>query len=228
MEQKTQVQLVPVVSPLLKSTDDRSPADQPAPRWLHLGVYFFRLGIGLFLALSLLLSSCAVLASEDFWKPATSVLTPEQVRVIIAEESIYTIDTVPEDWIEQARAHQAGNLTLINFDESDLCGHAGCLYVGYTQDETSASLKQVLYLRLNPALPPGVPLFEEAEQSFNGLPCLTVHQLEQNRLLAIGFCFNGMRYQEQSSVEIPNPSESPNSRHQLAPKSRPRHESNQH
>jgi hypothetical protein len=179
-----------------------SPVDQPAPKWFHWGVYFFRIGLGLFLALNLLLSGCTVNASEKFWQPATILLTPDQLRVIIAEHSTFTIENVPSAWIDSAQIHQAGDLVLIDFNQSGLCGQAGCLYVGYVEDNISASLNLVFYGRFRPELPKDVMLFEEMEQSLNGLPCLTAHQIDNRQLQAIALCFDGTEYVKQSSFVV--------------------------
>jgi hypothetical protein len=214
--------------PLNVAPDSLPPADLPCPVWVSMAVYFFRLGIGVFLALSLLLSGCAVNAAEDFWQPATTVLTPDQLRVIIAEHSTFTINSVPPTWIEQAQVHMTGNLMLINFNQSGLCGQAGCLYVGYVQDDASTSLNLVLYGRFRTDLPRGVPLFEEMEQSLNGLPCLTAHQIENQQLQAIAFCFDGTQYQQQSSVVIDAQPKAAGDRVRPPSRSEQKHERHQH
>jgi hypothetical protein len=186
-----------------------NPAELPAPRWLNLAVYCFRLGLGVFLALSLLLSGCAVQAAE-FWQPATAVLTPEQIKVIVAEHSSLTIDQVTPQWIDQTQVHLMGQLILMDFNTSGLCGSGGCLYVGYRLDQSSSSLKQVLYLRLHPQLPPGVSLFTSADESLEELPCLTVHQMQDDQVQEISFCFDGNQYVRQSSaIVLPRSQSSP-------------------
>jgi hypothetical protein len=188
--------------PLDFTDDSWRPVDLPCPVWVSMAVYFFRLGIGVFLILSLFLSGCSAHASEDFWQPATTVLTSEQIQVIIAEHSTFTIETVPSTWIDQARIHQAGVLLLIDFHQPGLCGRAGCLYVGYARNEATDSLNLVLYARLRTELPRDVMLFEAMEQSLNGLPCLTVHQIENRQLQAIALCFDGTEYVKQSSFVV--------------------------
>jgi hypothetical protein len=181
---------------------DSHPSDQPAPQWLSLSAYFFRLGLGLFLILSLLLSSCVARAENAFWQPATSLLTPDQIKVIIEEHSSLHLNQVTPAWVEQTRVHGMGNLILVDFNTSALCGSGGCLYVGYRLDEATASLQQVLYLRLRTQLPPGFPLFQPMEESLNGLPCFTVHQMRQDQVEAIALCFDGTQYVKQSTVVV--------------------------
>jgi hypothetical protein len=183
------------------------PLALPAPQWVTTFAYFFRFGLGLFLALSvalsLLLSGCNAQAA-GFWSSALSLLNMDQVSAIIADNSSFSLSEIPNDWREKVRAHQDGNLFLIDFNSDRLCGRGGCLYVGYLFNEDSQQLTNVLSLRLNPQLPPSVPLFEIDLSRATEPPCLKVHQLEiPSKLLQHTFCFNGTEYVKESTIAKP-------------------------
>jgi hypothetical protein len=181
------------------------PFDLPAPQWVTKMFYFFRLGFGLFLALSLLLSGCGARAAE-FWSPALGLLNAEQISTIIAEQSTFSLADIPDGWIEKVKAHQEGNFYLIDFNSDRLCGRLGCLYVGYLFDEEEQQLSSVLHIYFHPELPRGVPLFEIDMSRDVQLPCLKVHQFQNFKKLVLHtFCFNGTEYVKESTIAQPIP-----------------------
>jgi len=185
------------------------PFDLPAPQWATKIAYFSRLGLGVFLALSLaltlLLSGCSARAS-GFWTPATGVLNTDQISTIIADHSSFSLSNIPDDWVKRMRVHQEGNFYLIDFNSQGLCGSGGCLYVGYVFDEDVQKLSLVLSARIRPELPPGVSFFEIDRSRDIEPPCLKVHELENySKLLRHTFCFNGTEYVKESTIAQPIP-----------------------
>lgn len=82
----------------------------------------------------------------------------------------------------------AGNLYIIDFNSSQVCGSGGCLYVAYTQQE-----KPVLRVLLNPQLPKETPLFSVGEQVRNGFSCLELAQStgKENSIYRRRYCYEG-------------------------------------
>jgi hypothetical protein len=180
------------------------PFDLPAPQWVTRFAYFAKLGLGLFLALSLFLSGCSARAAE-FWTPALELLSVDQIKTIIADHTSFTLTHIPEEWVKRVRSHQSGNFYLIDFHSEGLCGSGGCLYVGYLLDENAQTLSHVLSLRVKPELPPGVPLFEIDSSREVEPPCLKVHELVSSQLLQSTFCFDGTEYVKESTIAQPMP-----------------------
>jgi len=188
---------------------DFDPFDRPAPQWATKMFYLSRLGLGLFLALSLalslLLSGCGARASE-FWSPALSMLNAEQISIMLADHSTFSLTNIPNGWVEKVKAHQEGNFYLIDFNSDRLCGRLGCLYVGYLFDEEDQQLSSVLNVYFRPELPRGVPLFEIDLSREVEPPCLKVHQLQNFKKLVLHtFCFNGTEYVKESTIAKPIP-----------------------
>jgi hypothetical protein len=77
-------------------------------------------------------------------------------------------------------------LYVFNFNNSQLCGIAGCLYVAYTQEGN-----RVLNLYLQPNLPKGRELLAvERQKSSDGFPCLNLTQvLDSNTLSVTQYCY---------------------------------------
>jgi len=180
------------------------PFDLPAPQWITKLAYFSRLGLGLFLALSialsLLLSGCSARASE-FWSPALGLLNADQISTIIADQSSFSLTNIPDGWVEKVKAHQEGNFYLVDFNSDLLCGSGGCLYVGYLFNEDAQKLSLVFYARIRPELPRGVTFFEIDRSRDVEPPCLKVHELENFKQLVLHtFCFNGTEYVNESTI----------------------------
>jgi hypothetical protein len=181
------------------------------PQWCSTSAYYVRIGLGLFLALTVLnfmLSGCSVSAqTSNFWRPATQVLSSDQIKAIVADNSNVPISEVDQSWLSSMRVHQTDELILVDFHNPQLCGQAGCAYVGYLLDEEMQRLTRVLTTRLRPELPPGVNLFSiETEQAAQP-PCLKINQVSDRQLLESTLCFNGTEYIRQSAIEKPIPGE---------------------
>lgn len=171
-----------------------------APAWMPRIVFFLRIGLALFIGLSLLLSGCSAQASKGVnWQPATSVFSSEEVALILAKHSAFNINNLPPEWVNQAQVLEVEALRIIDFNNPGLCGEAGCLYVGYAPNP-SGEMVQVLYVRLDKNLPPSIPLFEDAHQEAENLPCINIHQVQGKDIEQTRLCFNGKAYVVQSKV----------------------------
>jgi hypothetical protein len=105
---------------------------------------------------------------------------PGQMRILKIQQSrqaqpLYLID---------ARLGQAA--------PQPLCGAAGCAFWGYRP--TKSGFQKVFAAYLNPHLPPGTPLVEPLPILENGLPQLTIHQLDGTVLQHLTLAFNGQTY----------------------------------
>jgi hypothetical protein len=204
MNQRTEIEKI-LPSDQAGGTDRQAiaPKDQPAPLWMSKGVYFFRIGIAVFLALSLFLTGCQV--QPSIWQPATDQLTSEQITAIASENSSFTASNVPADWIAKMQIYQLEDLLIVNFNQPGLCSpnNVRCTYVGYVRETQPQSLKQVFSLQINPNLPPNTRLFEPAEMESNGLPCFKVNQVGNQEIIQSVLCFNGTAYVVQSKTAKP-------------------------
>lgn len=130
--------------------------------------------------------------SVTSWVKASSVVPASLVRTALAQNYQPLKNQLPLDE-NQLKALKvpdrgAGNLYVIDFNSSQLCGTAGCLYVAYTQQG-----KPVLKALLNPQLPKETPLFSVSEQVRNGFSCLEIAQStgKQNTISRHRYCYEG-------------------------------------
>ena len=77
--------------------------------------------------------------------------------------------------------------------ENPLCGTSGCQFFGYVSTQNN-HYQRVLVAYFNPRLPPKISLFDIADKLQNGLPVLTVNQLENKQIRQFIFAFNGKSY----------------------------------
>jgi hypothetical protein len=185
-------------------TDTRSPQTTPElpppPLWLRQCSHWFRLGLGLFLLLSVLLGTmgCSAKAAGVPWRKATDIVSKPLVAQVIAQNTAATgqeaqiLADTTQAWQIQGKD---GKLLLFHFNTPNLCGTLGCLYVGVWEREAGSPV-QVLSSYLKPNLPPDQPLFEVTQhQGEAALPCLQVQQAESARLRQNTLCLVGIRYQ---------------------------------
>jgi hypothetical protein len=193
------------------SENNVDPPTRSMPQWFSTSAYYVRIGLGLFLALTALnfmFSGCSARAQmSNFWRPATQVLSSDQIKAIVADNSNVPISEVDQSWLNSMRVHQTGELILVDFHNPQLCGQAGCAYVGYLFDEELQRLTRVLTTRLRPELPPGVSLFTIETEQATQPPCLKINQVSDRQLLESTLCFNGTEYIRQSAIEKPIPGE---------------------
>ena len=189
-----------VAEPILTGEADELP---PPPRWLKRLSKWFRVGLGLFILLSVLLSAigCSRSTSGVPWQQATAVTPSAVIERAIAQnttlrgEQAAKVAETMQAWEVRGKSDR---LVVFNFNSPELCGALGCLYTGMWLRENQPAA-QVLSMYLNPNLPEGRSLFEvlgsQGGDRNKNLPCLKVMQVEQTRLRQINLCFNGRQYQ---------------------------------
>ena len=195
----TDTKEISVTEPILTSEANELP---PPPRWLKRLSKWFRVGLGLFILLSVLLSAigCSRSVSGVPWQQAKAVVPAAVIEQAIAQnttlrgEQAAKVAETMQAWEVRGKSDR---LVVFNFNTPELCGALGCLYTGmWLREDQSAA--QVLSMYLNPNLPEGRSLFEvlggKGDRN-KKLPCLKVMQVEQIRLRQINLCFNGRQYQ---------------------------------
>ena len=174
----------------------------PPPRWLGSAAYWFRLSFAVVVLISSLLSlvACGVNAQEISWQPGSKYFERSLLEQIVEEN---TSLTPSEATISQVQVHQLTKqpqLTIVNFNNAELCGQLGCLYAIYL--ETANENTKVLSRNLRSELPKDVALFEVSDRFSNDLPCLVLNQLLGSELTKLTLCFNGSEYQNMDSKTI--------------------------
>lgn len=197
-DQPTPTQLVPATAEPIETKEELSPEELAAQIQIGKAANFFRLGMGLFVLLSVLLSlflsGCQVQAGETVpWHPATRVMTTEQIREILVNQSTYEPNTLPPEWIEAAEVYQMGSILFFNFNQPDaLCSPQGnrCWYSAFVEE--GDTIRPVFSRLLNPHLPEGVPLFQPTETTLNEFPCFEVNQLgqQENEVQRSRYCYD--------------------------------------
>lgn len=163
-------------------------------------VRWFRFGLGIFLLLSVLLGTvgCTSIAATPSWQKASSVVPSRTLERIIQLNTELDPSQAVEDVLAWTVKGTAGNLVILDFNNSGVCGAAGCLYTGYLMGKHK-QLSQVFSSYLNPQLPADKPLFQVVERSDAILPCLQVMQVDGVQFRQMVYCFNGQHYQLASS-----------------------------
>ena len=137
--------------------------------------------------------------TQPTWQLGQTVAPPELLEQI-AQDNLN-----PEVPIDPGKMHvlkirqigQAYPLYLIDTrlaqsEGQPLCGAVGCAFWAYRP--TATGFQQVFSAYLNPHLPPGTPFVEPLPILDNGLPQLTVHQLDETVLQHLTLAFNGQIY----------------------------------
>lgn len=162
---------------VVQDTQPNIKGDWIAPRWLVSIARFGYLFLAAILLSTTFLTGCAAQANAPQWQPATDILSEQQVKTIVVEQSSTTAAEAT-DLVRSAKAFQSDTLVFFDFNSDLLCGRAGCLYLVFHRDD-DMSLNPVLGMYLNPYLPPEeLSLFEILERTRAGLPCLQINQLE--------------------------------------------------
>src|SRR4028119_152374 len=182
------------------------------PVWLNQLGYWFRIGLTVFTALSLLLGTVActnyssATTAPVSWQQALRVTPKETLTLIVKEHSslpelkVAAGQSAAAEAIKRMRVWQVngsvGRLNLYDFNNSTLCGTKGCLYVGYLIPNDSSQMPtEVFAAYLDPHKPPKTPLFKADSSSHEGLPCLGVNQLSKQGRRQLQFCYDGLTYQ---------------------------------
>lgn len=182
-----------------------SHGEDVAPLWFRKGVYFFRLGLALFLAVSCWLGLTGCSASNPAsWHSATKDYSSEAIATLI---KTYTTEANPtKEQIDRAQALPLGDrVVALNLGASEVCGSSGCLHLVYdkpTDKAKSLPDKALLSVYLRPDLPPKTPLLRLTDQTLNDYPCLQLHQVESTTLKRYTLCKSGETYSVTNQVDV--------------------------
>lgn len=174
----------------------------PPPPWLGRAVYWFRLSFAVVILISsmLSLSACGANAKEVQWQPASKYFEHSLLEQIVSENSSLTSS---EEVINKLQAYQLAKqppLTLVDFNNTELCGRLGCLYVIYL--ETQGKRSKVFSRYLRSELPKGVALIELSDHTLKDVPCIVVNQVIDSNLTKLTFCYNGSKYENFNSTTV--------------------------
>jgi hypothetical protein len=196
--------------------------DLPLPpmrlKWL---IHYFRLGFATFLLISTLLGLVSCSRAGASWKPAEQVVSAPLLKEVITQNATLT-DAEMIEAIAQGKAWsvpgRSGNLVLVDFQASSLCGQLGCLYVGIWVKDKELP-QQVFSSYLNPNIPKGKMLFEVLAPDETktvqqkALPCLKVTQVDADAvdgMRQVTFCFDGRQYRVvDGALQAPSTSPKP-------------------
>jgi hypothetical protein len=140
--------------------------------------------------------------AQERWRTASQVL-PTDLQQQILKENLQPGTQVD---VGQMPVLQVGPLDLIDTRipnpakgpaANPLCGAQSCLFLGYTQQQ------RVLNLYLNPNLPPNLTLIQPLTETREGLPCLLINQLEQQKIHVSKLCFTGTTYETVETQILP-------------------------
>lgn len=173
-------------------------------RFLFVGKWF-RLGVILFLLLSVLLGTtgCSTSAATIHWSAATKVVPVETIQTVITENTRLNPQSTASNVLAWSVDGQAGKLVVFNFNNPGVCGSQGCLYTAYLIKKHTPIVR-VFSSYLNPNLPPNQLLFQVTNDSTNtsALPCLQVQQPSGQDIRQLVFCYNSREYQLAKSSLI--------------------------
>jgi hypothetical protein len=172
---------------------------EPSMR-IRYGVHWFRIGLSIFLLLSVLLGlgGCSLNAATVTWNKAVNVVSNSVLEQVIAENTELNTKESVENILAWNVATTDGNFTLFNFNTPEVCGALGCLYAGYWFKQNQPIIR-VFLSYLNSKLPPGKQLLAVGEKRNQPLPCIKVLQTEKQQLRQFNYCFNGNHYQVTDS-----------------------------
>ena len=174
-------------------------------------LHWLRIGFAAFVLASTLIGlvGCSSVATVP-WRPATEVMPPATV-----EQLIQTQTSVKPEAVESLKKSAAvwkipgkqGDLALVDFNTSQLCGALGCQYLGLWLQDKQPEPKPVMVAYLKPRLPKSMPLFEsvkaEVPYDTSPLPCFAANQLEGTNLRRSTLCFRNGSYSVTGSTVKP-------------------------
>jgi hypothetical protein len=140
--------------------------------------------------------------AQSNWQPASQVLSIDFQQKILKEN----LQPGTAIAIGQMKVLTVGRLQLIDTriaspvkveHANPLCGAESCLFLGYSNHQ------RVLNIYLNPNLPPKISLIQPIEEQREGLPCLLINQLEQQKIHTAKLCFNGTAYETIETQILP-------------------------
>ena len=165
-------------------------------------MYWFRLGFAVVILIGSLLSlsACQANAKDVQWQPASKYFERSLLEQIVTENSSLTSS---EEVINKLQAYQLAkqpHLTLVDFNNTELCGRLGCLYVIYL--ETEGKISKVFSRYLHSDLPKNVALIELSDRTLKDFPCIVISQVIDGNLTKLTFCYNGSKYDNFDSTTI--------------------------
>ena len=163
--------------------------DIELPEWAGKLVKFSYLGFGLFLLVSsLFLLGCSSAGASDGlnWQSATSVISEERAKEIIAENSAESANR--DSILETMRVFQSDEgLLFVDFNSPELTGRLGSLHVIYDSEDN------LIFGRYLPSrLPEGVPTLQLSERTSGGYPCLVINSdPTETEITQYTLCYQG-------------------------------------
>ena len=188
---------------------------KPAYR-VRKGVAFFRLGIGLFLALSglLAIASCSFSASTSVkWQDGMKVLGEKALfDLVLSNVSDKTPVAQVQSMLSEVEISSLGrtqeqDLLLVRFNSDVVCGRLGCLHTIVSRDSDKAVTAQIWNHYLHPDIPVGSALTlvppPNGDVEPGDFSCLQISQVTIGALVHTTQCYENGSYRvvaEEQSV----------------------------
>ena len=158
-------------------------------------VILFRISLGLFLLLSLLLSGCSSGLELSWQLPKTDSLK-SLINQAVKENTELSVDLTQQSKV----AKISKNLFLIDYNVDEVCGYYGCLYSLYILAQNKQDYQHIWSSYFQPYHPPEKPLFAISRNFTNPqYPCFQIHQVKQQNYLDLTYCFDGNTYRLSKS-----------------------------
>jgi hypothetical protein len=137
--------------------------------------------------------------TQQTWQLGHAIAPPELLEQVVQDNlnPVFPVDPGQMRILKILQSRQAHPLYLIDArlvqsETHPLCGAVGCAFWAYRRNQSG--FQKVFSAYLNPHLPPGTPLVEPLPILDNGLPQLTIHQLDGTVLQHLILAFNGQTY----------------------------------
>lgn len=180
------------------------------------GAAFFRIGVGLFIALSglLAIASCAPRSSSVKWQDGAKVLGEEALFDLLLDNvSAQTPVAQVEAALEQVEIASLGrndeqDLWLVRFNLAAVCGRLGCLHTVVSRDSDKTVQSQLWTQYLQPDVPTGSALAlvppPNGDIEPSTFSCFETRQVSDSALVNTTQCFENGNYrvvaENQSSL----------------------------
>lgn len=175
--------------------------DIEIPQWLAKHLNLGRL-LFAFVILAFALFGCSEATASD-WQSAQSILSEERIETIVQDNSSLSGEQLSQvvGNVLVFRPHEA--IYFIDFNSRLLRGSNGRRFAAYRVRD--GQWEQVFMAYLVDA-PGGFNLIEATQSMQNGLPCLRVHQPNNNNpdtVKRLRLCFTGESYELVDRKNIP-------------------------